>query len=168
MSALQHFRAPEGLAPGPGFSHAVTGRGRWVAIAGQVALDDADQLVGAGDLEAQARQVFANLSRALAAAGASFADVVKLNYYVTDISQLPVARAVRDEYVDTSRPPGQHRGPGVSAGHARANDRDRGLGHLRRLIPRPRLSLQPGPGRRRCGGAGRWRRRARTRDAWPR
>ena len=105
MSALQHFRAPEGLAPGPGFSHAVTGRGRWVAIAGQVALDDADQLVGAGDLEAQARQVFANLSRALAAAGASFANVVKLNYYVTDISQLPVARAVRDEYVDTSRPP---------------------------------------------------------------
>ena len=56
-------------------------------------------------MEAQARQVFANLSRALAAAGASFADVVKLNYYVTDISQLPVARAVRDEYVDTSRPP---------------------------------------------------------------
>ena len=105
MSALQHFRAAEGLAPGPGFSHAVTGRGRWVATAGQVALDDADQLVGAGDFEAQARQVFANLSRALAAAGASFADVVKLNYYVTDISQLPVARAVRDEYVDTSRPP---------------------------------------------------------------
>ena len=105
MSALQHFRAPEGLAPGPGFSHAVTGRGRWVATAGQVALDDADQLVGAGDFEAQARQVFANLSRALAAAGASFADVVKLNYYVTDITQLPVARAVRDEYVDTSRPP---------------------------------------------------------------
>jgi enamine deaminase RidA (YjgF/YER057c/UK114 family) len=105
VSALQHFRAAEGLAPGPGFSHAVTGRGRWVATAGQVALDDADQLVGAGDFEAQARQVFANLSRALAAAGASFADVVKLNYYVTDISQLPVARAVRDEYVDTSRPP---------------------------------------------------------------
>jgi enamine deaminase RidA (YjgF/YER057c/UK114 family) len=105
VSALQHFRAPEGLAPGPGFSHAVTGRGRWVATAGQVALDDADNLVGAGDFEAQARQVFANLSRALAAAGASFADVVKLNYYVTDISQLPVARAVRDEYVDTARPP---------------------------------------------------------------
>lgn len=105
MSALQHFRAPDGLAPGPGYSHAVTGRGRWVATAGQVALDDADQLVGAGDFEAQARQVFANLSRALAAAGASFADVVKLNYYVTDISQLPVVRAIRDEYVDTARPP---------------------------------------------------------------
>ena len=30
VSALQHFRAPEGPAPGPGYSHAVTGRGRWV------------------------------------------------------------------------------------------------------------------------------------------
>ena len=105
MSALQHFRAPEGLAPGPGYSHAVTGRGRWVATAGQVALDDAGQLVGPDDPQAQARQVFANLHRALAAAGASFTDVIKLNYYLTDIAMLPAVRAIRDEYVDTSRPP---------------------------------------------------------------
>jgi enamine deaminase RidA (YjgF/YER057c/UK114 family) len=105
MSALQHFRAPDGLAPGPGYSHAVTGRGRWVATAGQVALDDAGRLVGPDDPQAQTRQVFANLSRALAAAGASFADVIKLNYYVTDISMLPAVRAIRDEYVDTARPP---------------------------------------------------------------
>jgi len=105
MSALQHFRAPGGLAPGPGYSHAVTGRGRWVATAGQVALDDAGQLVGPDDPQAQARQVFANLSRALNAAGASFADVIKLNYYVTDITMLPAVRAIRDEYVDTARPP---------------------------------------------------------------
>ena len=105
VSALQHFRAPEGLAPGPGYSHAVTGRGRWVATAGQVPLDDAGQLVGARDLAAQARQVFANLDRALAVAGATFADVVKLNYYLTDITLPPAVRAVRDEYVDTARPP---------------------------------------------------------------
>jgi enamine deaminase RidA (YjgF/YER057c/UK114 family) len=105
MSALQHFRAPDGLAPGPGYSHAVTGRGRWVATAGQVALDDAGQLVGPDDPQAQTRQVFANLSRALNAAGASFADVIKLNYYVTDITMLPAVRAIRDEYVDTARPP---------------------------------------------------------------
>jgi enamine deaminase RidA (YjgF/YER057c/UK114 family) len=55
--------------------------------------------------EAQTRQVFANLDRALAAAGASFTDVIKLNYYVTDIAMLPVVRAIRDEYVDTARPP---------------------------------------------------------------
>jgi enamine deaminase RidA (YjgF/YER057c/UK114 family) len=105
VSALQHFRAPGGLAPGPGYSHAVTGRGRWVAISGQVALDEEGQLVGAGDLEAQARQVFANLDRALAGAGASFTDVIKLNFYLTDISQIAVVRPVRDEYVDTARPP---------------------------------------------------------------
>ena len=101
--ALQHFRAPNGLAPGPGYSHAVTGRGRWVATSGQVALDDEGKLVGPGDPEAQTRQVFANLDRALAAAGASFTDVIKLNYYVTDIAMLPVVRTVRDEYVDTAR-----------------------------------------------------------------
>ena len=105
MSALQHYRAPDGLAPGPGYSHAVTGRGRWVATAGQVAIDDSGKLVGVGDLEAQARQVFVNLSGALAAAGASFADVIKLNFYLTEITQLPVVRPVRDEYVDTARPP---------------------------------------------------------------
>ena len=105
MSALQHFRAPNGLAPGPGYSHAVTGRGRWVATSGQVALDDEGKLVGPGDPEAQTRQVFANLDRALAAAGASFTDVIKLNYYLTDIAMLPVVRAIRDEYVDTARPP---------------------------------------------------------------
>jgi enamine deaminase RidA (YjgF/YER057c/UK114 family) len=83
----------------------VTGRGRWVATAGQVALDDAGQLVGPNDPQAQARQVFANLGRALAAAGASFAEVIKLNYYVTDITMLPAVRAIRDEYIDTARPP---------------------------------------------------------------
>jgi len=62
-------------------------------------------VVGPGDPEAQTRQVFANLSRALEAAGVSFTDVIKLNYYVTDITMLPVVRAVRDEYVDTARPP---------------------------------------------------------------
>jgi enamine deaminase RidA (YjgF/YER057c/UK114 family) len=105
VSALQHFRAPEGLAPGPGYSHAVTGRGRWVATAGQVAFDDAGQLVGPGDIEAQTRQVFANLNRALAAAGASFADVIKLNFYLTDITLLPAVRAIRAEYLDAARPP---------------------------------------------------------------
>jgi enamine deaminase RidA (YjgF/YER057c/UK114 family) len=70
-----------------------------------VAVDEAGHLVGAGDPGAQVRQVFVNLSRALAAAGASFGDVIKLNYYVTDITMLPVVRTVRDEYVDTARPP---------------------------------------------------------------
>jgi len=76
-----------------------------VAIAGQVALDGDGQFVGVGDPAAQARQVFANLDACLKAAGATFADVLKLNFYVTDIAYLPAIRAARDEYVDTTTPP---------------------------------------------------------------
>ena len=81
--------------------------------------------------------MFANLGRALAAAGTSFADVVELNYYLTDITLLPAVRAVRDEYVDTARPPASTAVQVSGAGHARPHDRDRGLGHLRRLMPCP-------------------------------
>ena len=99
------YPKPEGVAPGNGYSHVVTGPGRWVAIAGQVALDADGQLSGEGDPDAQARQVFANLERCLAAAGATFTDVVKLNLFVTDIAYLPIIRAIRDTYVDPANPP---------------------------------------------------------------
>ena len=104
LSKLSHPQ-PEGVAPGNGYSQVATGPGRWVAIAGQVALDADGNFVGIGDPAAQARQVFANLDSCLKAAGATFADVVKLNLYVTDIAYLPSIRPVRDEYVDTTNPP---------------------------------------------------------------
>ncbi|GAA1689848.1 RidA family protein [Kribbella yunnanensis] len=104
MSTLEYPR-PEGVAPGNGYSHVVTGPGQWVAIAGQVAFDADGNLVGEGDAEAQTRQVFANLDAALKAAGATWANVVKLNYYLTDMAGLPALRTVRDEYVDTANPP---------------------------------------------------------------
>ena len=93
-----------------GYSHVaeVTG-GKLVYIAGQVGLDAAGNLVGKDDFAAQARKVFANLKAALAAAGATFHDVIKLNYYCTDSVDLsvhlPVVREIRDTYVDTSAPP---------------------------------------------------------------
>ncbi|QNE20473.1 RidA family protein [Kribbella qitaiheensis] len=99
------YPKPEGVAPGNGYSHVVTGPGRWVAIAGQVALDADGKLVGDGDPVAQAQQIFANLDSCLAAAGATFADVVKLNFFVTDIAFLPALRVARDAYVDTANPP---------------------------------------------------------------
>ncbi|MFI5736268.1 RidA family protein [Kribbella sp. NPDC051587] len=104
MSKLE-YPQPEGVAPGNGYSHVVTGAGQWVAIAGQVALDADGNLVGEGDLEAQTRQVFANLDAALKAAGATWANVVKLNLFLTDITGLPAIRQVRDQYVDTANPP---------------------------------------------------------------
>jgi enamine deaminase RidA (YjgF/YER057c/UK114 family) len=102
---IEHHPAPPGMAPGTGYSHAVAATGRVVAIAGQVALDADGNLVGPGDPRAQAEQVFENLRLALAAAGATFADVVKLNFYATDLSMLPEVRDVRDRYVDTANPP---------------------------------------------------------------
>ena len=104
-SSKEHHRTPAGLAPGNGYSHAVAATGRFVAVAGQVAMDEQGDLVGEGDPRAQAERVFENLSLALAAAGATFDDVVKFGVFTTDISILPVVREVRDRFVDTDNPP---------------------------------------------------------------
>ncbi|KOG91282.1 RidA family protein [Streptomyces varsoviensis] len=105
MTQLHHSPTPDGLAPGNGYSHVVWGTGRFIAVSGQIALDADGALVGPADPEAQARQVFANLGRCLAEAGATFADVMKLTYFVTDMAILPALRAARDEVIDTARPP---------------------------------------------------------------
>ena len=55
--------------------------------------------------EAQTRTAFANVGRALSAAGADWPDVVKLTIFVVDVSQLATIRAVRDEFVNTASPP---------------------------------------------------------------
>jgi enamine deaminase RidA (YjgF/YER057c/UK114 family) len=68
-------------------------------------MDRDGNVVGPGDAAAQAEQVFENLRLALDAAGATFDQVVKLTFYLTDAAFLPVVREVRDRYVDTERPP---------------------------------------------------------------
>jgi enamine deaminase RidA (YjgF/YER057c/UK114 family) len=97
---------PETIHPPTGYSHvAEVTAGRPVYISGQVALDARGALVGPGDIGAQARQAFENLKAALQAVGAGFDQVVKLNYYLVDASQLPAVREVRDEYVNQRRLP---------------------------------------------------------------
>jgi enamine deaminase RidA (YjgF/YER057c/UK114 family) len=105
MTHIQHFTAPDGVRPGIGYSHGVAAAGRLVAIAGQVAMDEHGELVGPSDPNAQAERVFENLRRVLAAAGATFADIIKFGIFVTDIDFLPVVREVRDRYIDTAQPP---------------------------------------------------------------
>lgn len=102
---LTHIPAPDGVAPGVGYTHVVTGTGRLVAVSGQVALDQYGNVVGAGDPAAQALAAFENLNRCLAAAGAAFADVIKLTFFVTDVVHLPAVRNARDQYVDVDNPP---------------------------------------------------------------
>jgi|SRR6476619_8460085 len=104
--AEKRFLSPETMSPPFGYSHVVDApAGRIIYISGQVPLDTDGELVGEGDFEAQARQVFANLSAALEAAGAGWNDVVKLNYFLTEIGELGTVRTIRDEYIDTERPP---------------------------------------------------------------
>jgi enamine deaminase RidA (YjgF/YER057c/UK114 family) len=71
----------EGLFAPPGYAHAVKARGV-IHTAGAVPLDADGNLVGAGDVRAQAEQVLANLESQLGAAGATPADVVKTVVYV--------------------------------------------------------------------------------------
>src|SRR3989449_8826399 len=72
---------PGTLAALPGFTHAVR-VGATLYVSGEVALDSTGQLVGPGDLRAQARQAFANLAFVLKIAGATPADVARLTIYV--------------------------------------------------------------------------------------
>jgi enamine deaminase RidA (YjgF/YER057c/UK114 family) len=99
------FHSPSTLPTPFGYSHAVTvpaGAGL-VFLSGQVGMD-ADGVVADG-WEAQTRQTFTNLGHALEAAGARWTDVVKLTYFVTATEELPLVRAIRDEYVDVEHPP---------------------------------------------------------------
>jgi enamine deaminase RidA (YjgF/YER057c/UK114 family) len=101
------FLNPSTLPASRGYTQVVEvpAGSRLVYISGQVPLDREGNLVGAGDFRRQAEQVFTNLGSALAAVGATFADVVKINYYVRDVSHLADLRAVRDRHVNVTTPP---------------------------------------------------------------
>jgi enamine deaminase RidA (YjgF/YER057c/UK114 family) len=106
MTSNTRFMNPSAIAKPGGYSHVVeiTGPARIVYIAGQLGLKPDGAI--AGDFRAQVTQAFENLKSALAAVGASFNDVVKLNNYLVDIkSNLPIYREVRDKYVNTAQPP---------------------------------------------------------------
>ena len=107
MANIERLR-PDGLQNNPAYSHVVVASGaRTIYISGQVALDDAGALVGAGDLGAQTAQVMRNLRIALEAAGATFADVVKITTYVVGYTpeMRPVIAAVRAPHFPEGEPP---------------------------------------------------------------
>jgi len=98
------FASPEDLPPPNGYSHVVTlPPGRLVWTSGQVPIG-LDGTLAEG-WEEQTRTAFANVGRALSAAGADWPDVVKLTIFVVDVSELATIRAVRDEFVNTAQPP---------------------------------------------------------------
>jgi enamine deaminase RidA (YjgF/YER057c/UK114 family) len=106
VPAHTRFINPETLTKPPSYTQVVeaTGPGRTIYISGQLGVDRDGKLVG-GDFHAQAVQVFENLKAALAAVGARFGDVVKINSYLADVAQLPILREVRAGYLDAAAPP---------------------------------------------------------------
>lgn len=101
------FINPATIASPRGYTHVavVPGGQRLVYISGQVAFDLQGNIVGEGDFRAQTQQVFENLNAALEAVGATFHHVVKFTIYVTDMTQLPVLREIRDTFVNMHNPP---------------------------------------------------------------
>jgi len=99
---------PQAVAPPIGsYSHAVrveTADAVWIYVSGQLALDAEGAMVGAGDLAAQTEQVFENLARVLAANGATFADVVKIQSYFSTLEGLQGSREVRARYLPSEPP----------------------------------------------------------------
>jgi enamine deaminase RidA (YjgF/YER057c/UK114 family) len=99
---------PPSLPAPPGYSQLIrTAGGTTVYIAGQVAWDSDNELVGAGDFEAQTRQVLVNLIGALEAVGAVPEDLVKICIYIVDLDRdkLDTLRRVRDELLGDITPP---------------------------------------------------------------
>jgi 2-iminobutanoate/2-iminopropanoate deaminase len=100
------FKNPPELAKPNGYTHVVIVKhGKLAFISGQVGLNSKGEI--SGDFAAQTKQAFANLKTALAAAGATPADIVKLNYYVVglDHDKLAALRVARDSVIDKQHPP---------------------------------------------------------------
>jgi 2-iminobutanoate/2-iminopropanoate deaminase len=104
---LNFENAPD-LASPAGYTHAVVvSGGKMIFLSGQVGMNKQGEMIGKDDFRAQAAQVFANIKLALAAAGATPKDIVKLNYYVVGLNhdKLVALRDVRDQYVDKEHAP---------------------------------------------------------------
>ena len=88
------------------YSHVVTvtGPGKTVYVAGQLARDRDGSIVGPGDMRAQLEQTFKNLEACLKAAGATWADVVKTNTFVTDYAEFAKNSDVRMRYIGVASP----------------------------------------------------------------
>jgi len=72
--------------------------GELLFISGQAAIDGNGQLVGVGDFEAQAEQVFKNLDRVLRAGGSSLANVIKVTIFLRDMSNFSKIVELRGRY----------------------------------------------------------------------
>jgi enamine deaminase RidA (YjgF/YER057c/UK114 family) len=99
----KQFLSLDGKQP-PGYTHVVTSApGKMIFVSGRGGIAHDGKMPT--DFRTQAKNTFEDLKRCLALAGASFKDVVKINYYVTDLANTDELRSVRAEYLDIKHPP---------------------------------------------------------------
>jgi enamine deaminase RidA (YjgF/YER057c/UK114 family) len=106
----KQYLNPKELGAAPKFySHAVSfaGQAKLVYVSGQVSWGPDGRVVGAGDMRAQCEQVFKNLTAVLAAAGAGWGDIVKMNSYMVNLNAENVAtfREARAAYLKPGQMP---------------------------------------------------------------
>lgn len=100
---VKQFLNLEGHKP-PGYTHVVTSApGKMIFISGRGGASADGALPP--DFATQAKNTFEDLKRCLALAGASFQDVVKINYYLKDLSYTEELRKIRANYLDLDHPP---------------------------------------------------------------
>ena len=102
------FVNPPGLKPLGMYTQATVVQGGSIAfISGQVSMDGQGKVVGAGDIQSQAVQVFENLKLALGGIGATFEDVVKFTIFIVELTQekRKAVMEVRSRYISHKNPP---------------------------------------------------------------
>lgn len=100
----KQFLNPQGVPKPTGYTQVVSSApGRMIFISGQGGAAADGQMPE--DFAEQTKNTFENIGRCLAAAGAKFEDIVKINYYVTDMAYTAELRRVRAGYLNQAAPP---------------------------------------------------------------
>jgi 2-iminobutanoate/2-iminopropanoate deaminase len=100
----EEIEVPSQAAPISHYAHAVRAEGPLLFVSGIVPVDAEGRLAGGDDVVDQARAVFRNLDAVLEAGGATFADVVKVTVFLTDVDDRPRINPVRQEVFGAARP----------------------------------------------------------------
>jgi len=102
VSPREEIRVPSR----PVFAHSADAvrAGGLLFVAGILPADASGELVGGGDVVAQAERVFADLGDVLGAGGCSFADVAKVSVFLTDVDDRAAINPVRQRMFGTARP----------------------------------------------------------------
>jgi reactive intermediate/imine deaminase len=103
VGTRREFRVVGQAEPISHFTDAVQA-GELLFVSGIVPVDERRELVGGDDVVAQARKVFENMRDVLAAASCTFADVVKVTVFLTDVADRPLVNPVRQEFFGPTRP----------------------------------------------------------------